>query len=163
MSKLARLGQGLVLATALVATATTAFAFPFPRPNQVFPRPNQVTILGDRGGHMLEYAIKLKQLRQAGSNIRFAGRCDSACTLYLSIPRKLTCVTPGASFGFHLPYGSSANGNRVAAEYMMNKYPGWVRGWIASHGGLTHTIKTMGYSYASRHLPTCDGTSGVGI
>jgi hypothetical protein len=117
-----------------------------------------VTIRGDRGGQVIQYALQMKRMERSGSKVRFAGRCDSACTLYLALPRKQTCVMPGASFGFHLPYGASRDGNRIAASYMMRNYPGWVRSWIRANGGLGRGIKTMSYSYARQYLPTCAGT-----
>jgi hypothetical protein len=97
----------------------------------------------------------MARLKEAGRSLRFAGRCDSACTLFLALPRAKTCVSPGASFGFHLPYGASRRGNQMAAQYLLSSYPGWVRSWIAEQGGLSGQIKTMSYAYASQFLPTC--------
>ncbi len=114
-----------------------------------------LTIRNDRGGQVIHYALRMLRLKEAGRSVRFSGSCDSACTLFLALPASRTCVSPGASFGFHLPYGSSAEGNRIAAGYLTSSYPGWVRSWIASRGGLNGQIKRMSYSYASRYLPTC--------
>ncbi len=133
-----------------------AFAFPF----SGFPG---LTIRGDRGGQVIAYALRMKRLERSGGKVNFSGACDSACTLYLALPRHQTCVTPGASFGFHLPYGASREGNRIAANYLTRNYPGWVRSWIRAHGGLTHQIKTMDYSYARQYLPACGSGSGPAI
>ncbi|WP_245489593.1 MULTISPECIES: hypothetical protein [unclassified Mesorhizobium] len=116
---------------------------------------NVKTISGDRGGYVIDYAIRVLKMRRSGGFVRFSGACDSACTLYLSMPKSKVCITQGASFGFHLPYGAGAQGNQVAANFMMKNYPGWVRGWIASRGGLKSSITTMTYADASRFLPTC--------
>ncbi|MGX5849987.1 hypothetical protein ACWGTO_23195 [Mesorhizobium sp. PL10] len=116
---------------------------------------NVKTISGDRGGYVIDYAIRALKMRRSGTFVRFSGSCDSACTLYLSMPKSKVCVTRNASFGFHLPYGVSARGNQVAANFMMKNYPGWVRGWIAKRGGLKSSIATMTYADASRFLPTC--------
>ena len=105
---------------------------------------------------MIDYAIKAKKLESAGREVKFAGKCKSACTLLMSLPKNKTCVTKSASFGFHLPYGSSRENNLIAANYMMRKYPGWVRSWIRANGGLTSGIKRMSYSYASQYMKTCD-------
>jgi len=120
-------------------------------------RPNHVTIWNDRGGRMIQYALNAKRIQKAGKQVRFSGRCDSACTLYLGLPR--SCISRNASFGFHLPYGSTTEGNRAAAQYMMRKYPGWVRSWIHSKGGLTNTVKTMPYSYAAKYIKPCGPAS----
>lgn len=137
-----------LIATVLAAVAPPANAAPW-------MRPGSITILGDRGGEVIRYALRVKKAEKAGQSVRFAGRCDSACTLFLSMPRSRTCITPRASFGFHLPYGASPRGNQLAASYMMRKYPGWVRNWIAANGGLSRHVKTMNYEYASRYLPAC--------
>ena len=119
------------------------------------------TIMADQGGDIVQYALRAKRLERQGRTVRFAGRCDSACTLYLSMPRQLTCVAPGASFGFHHPYGGLARNNAVAASYMMRSYPDWVRTWIREKGGLSDRIITMSYAYARRHLPACGPSPGT--
>jgi len=125
------------------------------RPRMNLGTANVKTISGDRGGYVIDYAIRVLKMRRSGGFVRFDGACDSACTLYLSMPKSKMCVTRNASFGFHLPYGAGARGNQVAADFMMKNYPGWVRGWIAKRGGLTGYIATMTYADASRFLPTC--------
>jgi hypothetical protein len=125
------------------------------RPRINFRNANVKTISGDRGGYVIDYAIRALKMRRSGGFVRFSGACDSACTLYLSMPRSKVCITQSASFGFHLPYGAGARGNQVAANFMMKNYPGWVRGWIAKRGGLKSSIATMTYADASRFLPTC--------
>jgi hypothetical protein len=114
-----------------------------------------VTIRNDRGGMIIEYAVRARKLERAGSRVRFAGSCDSACTLLLGLPRNRVCITKEASFGFHLPYGSSRNGNRAAAEYLIRSYPSWVTSWLRANGGLTGWIKRMDYDRLRRHLPMC--------
>jgi hypothetical protein len=117
--------------------------------------PSAVTIRNDRGGQVINYALRMLRVKEAGRSVRFSGRCDSACTLYLALPRSRTCISQGASFGFHLPYGASPAGNRIAARYLLSSYPGWVKSWIQGRGGLSGQIKTMSYAYASQYLPTC--------
>ena len=114
-----------------------------------------LSIAGDRGGYVMTYALRMLKLKQSGRQVQFRGSCDSACTLYLALPRNRVCVTPNASFNFHLPYGASAAGNRVATSYMLNSYPGWVRSWISSRGGLSHNLISMRYDHVSKFLPTC--------
>lgn len=112
----------------------------------------EITIRSDRGGVYIDYVLRVARARKSGEQVRFAGRCDSSCTLYLSL-RDQTCIMPGAFFGFHLPYGSTDN--ELARRDMVKKYPSWVRSWIVREGGLEPDIKTMGYEEARQHLPEC--------
>ncbi len=118
-----------------------------------------IWISGDRGGHVIRYAIKVAKAKRSGQKVAIAGRCASACTLYLSMPRAKMCVSKGAQFAFHMPYGASSRNNRVAASYMMGRYPSWVRSWIHRNGGLSSRMITMNYAYASKFLPTCTARS----
>ena len=117
----------------------------------------QKVIVHDPGGQVIQYALKSKKMEKQGQEVRFAGRCDSACTLYLSMPKHLTCISPGASFLFHAPYGGSKSENRTAHQYLVKSYPRWVKRWIRSRGGLENQAKVMGYDYAKRFIQPCDG------
>ena len=114
-----------------------------------------VSIFSNSGGSIGKYALRSAQLRKSNKLVRFTGRCDSACTLFLALPAKQMCVSPGAFFRFHAPVHASAQAARFAQSYMMRKYPGWVRGWIRSHNGLSRNLITMDYRYASRFIRTC--------
>ena len=117
--------------------------------------PRSVSIGSDRGGVVINYGLRMLRWRQNGTRVRFSGSCQSACTLYLGLASAQTCISPGASFSFHSPFGASSRGNRVAQAFMMRNYPGWVRSWIRSQGGLSGSMKTMGYGYASRFMKPC--------
>lgn len=120
-------------------------------------------IAGDKGGQIIKYALKVKKVERSARSVEFAGSCDSACTLYLSLPNSQTCIMQGASFGFHLPYGASSSGNKIALDYMWRSYPTWVRSWIRSQGGLSGNLIIMEYSFASRHLDKCTDHEVVGL
>jgi hypothetical protein len=128
---------------------------------QLYLKKKHLTIRNDSGGYVVRYAMKMMKLKASGTNVRFAGRCDSACTLYLALPRSQTCVAPGATFRFHAPSATSTHAVKVAQSYMMKKYPGWVRSWIRSRGGLSRTLITMDYSYARSFIKTCESASLV--
>lgn len=113
------------------------------------------TVRGSPGGQIIVFALHVAKLRAADEPVAFDGACDSACTLYLSLPADQLCVTPRASFGFHLPYGVGAEQNAVAADYLISQYPDWVRQWIGEHGGLSRTIVRMEADEAAKHLPPC--------
>lgn len=114
-----------------------------------------VSIANNSGGMIVKYALKTAQFRRTGTMVKFSGRCDSACTLFLSLPKHQTCVSPGAYFRFHAPAARSSRSARMAKSYMMGKYPGWVQSWIYRNGGLNGRLITMDYAYANRFLPSC--------
>ncbi len=116
---------------------------------------NAVYVAGDRGGNVVSYGMKMLRLKQNRTQVRVTGACDSACTLLLALPRNQLCITQSASFNFHLPSGSSAQGNKRAARYLLNNYPGWVRRWIASRGGLSGRLISMRHSDIGNNLPRC--------
>jgi hypothetical protein len=116
---------------------------------------NSVSISNNSGGRIIDYARKAAQFRNSKATVRFAGRCDSACTLYLGLPKHQTCISPGAYFRFHSPSARSQRSARMAQAYLMRKYPGWVKSWIAQNGGLSGQLVTMDYSYASKFMKSC--------
>ncbi|MFC6445511.1 hypothetical protein [Shinella zoogloeoides] len=144
-------GIARTVSIALAALATTAVTA-----GAVSEAPSFYTVRNDHGGVIVDYAIKAAQLEQTGQTVKFAGRCDSACTLYLGISEDQLCVTPSARFGFHLPFGSSSQGNRFATTYLLKKYPRWVIGWLRDNGGLNRNLKVMPYEYVSQHIRPCD-------
>jgi hypothetical protein len=115
-----------------------------------------IRISNDRGGYVIQYALRLQEMREAGTRVEFKGGCLSACTLYLALPKSQTCVSPRASFSFHAAYGAGPKGNRIATSYMLKKYPSWVRDWISSHGGLSRKLITMQANYASNYMRPCE-------
>ncbi len=140
----------VVIAVACIGAVTSpAVSAPIKGPTKI------VNIRSDRGGQIIRYALRAKKYARSGSELRFTGRCDSACTLFLSMPKSKVCIKKRASFGFHLPYGSGKSANATAARYMLQKYPSWVRSWIKANGGLKKRIKRMDYAYASKFMKPC--------
>jgi hypothetical protein len=120
------------------------------------------TVHTSRGGKIVDFALKARRDEQNHVLIRFAGSCVSSCTLYLAMPTALTCIMPGASFGFHLPTAGTRMQSATAEAFMVKDYPTWVRVWIDENGGLTKTIKFMRYSYAAQHIPPCQDEDSSG-
>ena len=114
-----------------------------------------VSIFNNSGGMIVVFALKVAEYRDAGTLVKFSGRCDSACTLFLSLPKEQTCINPGAYFRFHAPSARSSRSERSAQTFMMGKYPDWVRSWIQEKGGLSHQLFRMDYAYASQFIPGC--------
>ena len=117
---------------------------------------NSVSISNNSGGVIVQYVLKAAAYEEAGTLVKFSGRCDSSCTLFLSLPQKQTCISPGAYFRFHSPSAKNARAIRVAQAFLMKKYPGWVRNWIYGQGGLSKQLIKMDYAYASRFIASCD-------
>jgi hypothetical protein len=115
-----------------------------------------VSISNNSGGVIVRFALKLAEYRDAGTLVKFSGRCDSACTLFLSLPKQQTCITRGAYFRFHAPSARSSRSERSAQAYLMAKYPDWVRSWIQEKGGLSARLFRMDYAYASQFIPGCE-------
>jgi hypothetical protein len=144
-----------LVATLLAITLTTAnVTHAMSARNETPPR-RVVNISGDSGGAIVKYALRVAKLRNARSIVRFSGRCDSACTLLLSLPKSQVCITPGATFRFHAPRHSNGRAAAAAKRYMLRKYPGWVRAFVNSQDGLTSRLVTMNYRYASRFIRKC--------
>jgi hypothetical protein len=116
---------------------------------------SDVVVKNDSGGYVATYAIEVAQLARGNRHVRIAGRCDSACTMYLGLPRDKICLEPDAYFRFHKPSARSEQTVEAATRLLMRNYPAWVRQWIADNGGLTATLKTMDFEYASSFLPVC--------
>ena len=115
-----------------------------------------VSIFNNSGGTIIRFALKLAEYRDAGTLVKFSGKCDSACTLFLSLPKQQTCINRGAYFRFHAPSARSSRSERSAQAFMMTKYPDWVRSWIQERGGLSSRLFKMDYAYASQFIPRCE-------
>lgn len=114
-----------------------------------------VSIGNNSGGQVISFGLQMLKWKRAGHRVRFSGRCASACTIYLALPSKNMCISPGASFHFHSPFGGNSRGNKVARSYMLRNYPGWVRAWLNRNGGLGSRLVAMNYSYASKFIRPC--------
>jgi hypothetical protein len=139
---------GLILLTTVHSASAHTLLGP-PKPE------NSITIGRDRGGYVLQYAVRMLQYKRAGTLLRFTGTCASACTLYLALPSRQTCITRNVAFQFHAPYGAGSNGNRAVQKYMIATYPTWVRSWISNNGGLSSATLSMDYAYASKYMKSC--------
>ena len=97
-----------------------------------------IDISDDHGGSVAHYAARWSALEARGVSVRIVGPCQSACTVLLGhIPRAKICVTPAASFGFHLAHLKSA------ADTLWAAYQPDIRAWIAAHGGLRPDLMWM--------------------
>jgi len=113
------------------------------------------TIMFDNGGVIVRYIKDVDEARRSGDPVTFAGPCNSACTLYLSLPVSQLCIQPTASFGFHAAQHPRAEVRRQMTDALLRKYPAWAKRWIDANGGLTTREIVMPASYAQRYLPSC--------
>ena len=117
--------------------------------------PLAVSVTGDSGGNILQYVKRTEEYRAAQTQVSFAGRCDSACTLYLGLAPEQICIRHGAYFRFHAPIANSERVQQMAIAVLMERYPDWVKDWIFLQGGLTRRLMTMDYDYARHFVQPC--------
>ena len=104
----------------------------------VSARAETINVYDDHGGSVAEYDAHWSELAARGVNVRVVGPCQSACTVLLAhIPNDRICVTPQASFGFHLAHRPDATATLWAG------YSAGIREWINARGGLTADFKWM--------------------
>jgi len=101
-------------------------------------RAETIEISDDRGGRLADYTMGWATHRREGVRVRIAGPCHSECTMLLGqIPRDRICVTPEASFRFHL-----ADMPATTAA-LWKSYPTDIKLWISERGGLTQDVFWM--------------------
>lgn len=102
------------------------------------------------GGSVAAYSQRWKALAARGVDVRIVGKCQSACTVLLGyIPRSRICVTPQASFGFHLAHRPDMT------ALLWNAYASDIRGWIKARGGLSADFKWMSAPDIYRYFHKC--------
>jgi hypothetical protein len=115
-----------------------------------------IEVVYDSGGRLTDYAARWAMHRREGAYVRVAGPCYSECTMLLGqIPRDHICVTPEASFGFHL-----ANTPATTAA-LWKAYPTDIKAWISQHGGLTDEFLLLQAPDVQRFFPTCDAHTSL--
>jgi hypothetical protein len=113
-------------------------------------RAETIDVSDSHGGSVAEYNMRWSGLAARGVNVRIVGPCQSACTVLLGhIPRSRICVTPEASFGFHLARRQDATATLWSA------YPGDIRKWIDQHGGLNVGFIWMSAPDTYRYFKKC--------
>jgi len=117
----------------------------------------EVRILGSPGGQVGPFIDLFDKVRASGERVVIDGPCMSACTLVLSVvPSDRICVTRRAVLGFHAARSIDRRG-RIYAEpeaskLVLEAYPGPVRDWIVSHGGLNkHLLLLRGRELAAMY------------
>lgn len=113
-------------------------------------RAETINVSDNHGGSVVKYDARWAGLAAQGVKVDVVGPCQSACTVLLGhIPRTDICVTPTASFGFHLANLQSAT------AILWGAYQSDIRNWITAHGGLTHTFIWMRAPDTYRYFRRC--------
>lgn len=109
-----------------------------------------IIVNDNHGGRVTQYDQRWAGLAARGVNVKIVGPCQSACTVLLGhIPRSKICVTPNASFGFHLAKIPSAT------DTLRNAYAADITGWINKHGGLKKDFIWMRAPDTYRYFKKC--------
>jgi hypothetical protein len=141
-----------VVFTLLLAVALWAFATMLARAD--------MRIISSPGGQVGPFIDLFDKVRASGERVVIDGPCLSACTLVLSVvPSERICVTRRAVLGFHAARSIDRRG-RVYAEpeaskLVLEAYPGPVRDWIVSRGGLTKRLLLLRGRELSAMYQTC--------
>jgi hypothetical protein len=113
-------------------------------------RAETIDVSDNQGGSVAAYNARWAGLAKRGVSVRIVGPCQSACTVLLGhIPRKRICVTPQASFGFHLAHLPQATAT------LWRGYASDIKAWIKAHGGLTHEFIWMRAPDVYRYFRKC--------
>jgi hypothetical protein len=113
-------------------------------------RAETIDVNDSHGGSVADYNLRWSGLAARGASVRIVGPCQSACTVLLGrIPRSRICVTPDASFGFHLAKLEAATAT------LWRAYSGDIRQWINQHGGLTGEFIWMRAPDTYRYFKKC--------
>lgn len=109
-----------------------------------------IDVYDNHGGRVADYNTRWAANAARGVKVRIVGPCKSACTVLLGhIPRSRICVTPKASFGFHLAR------LQTATDTLWRAYPSDIQTWINQRGGLTHKFIWMRSPDTYRFFKKC--------
>jgi hypothetical protein len=109
-----------------------------------------IDVFDNHGGSVAQYNARWAGLAARGVNVRIVGPCQLACTVLLAhIPASRICVTPQASFGFHLAH------RQDATQTLWAGYSPGIKGWIKAHGGLSPDFKWMRAPDTYRFFKKC--------
>jgi hypothetical protein len=109
-----------------------------------------IEVFDNHGGVVPDYDAHWAELAARGVDVKIVGPCQSACTVLLGhIPHDKICVTPQASFGFHLAKFPRSTAILWAA------YSPEIQAWINQHGGLTSEFIWMKAPDTYRFFKKC--------
>jgi hypothetical protein len=99
--------------------------------------------LYSRGGKFARFDPVVWQYNQSGEQFRIEGRCNSACTMFLSI--KNVCIVRSARLGFHAAKDRQYNISASGTAHMMNTYNAKLRAYLVEK----HAMETRAFTTIS--------------
>lgn len=106
-------------------------------------RRGTIVIKDDHGGSIDDHAKFYNRIRLAHIPVRVEGYCNSACTYVLTMPPSEVCVTPRASFGFHLATLDGRPLRKFTDMLAYRMYPDAVRKWLKRHEPMQSEVTSM--------------------
>jgi hypothetical protein len=110
------------------------------------------------GGSIDDFRAELASIEQSHERVRVEGKCYSACTVILSLPRSRICITERTEFGFHAAYNFVAGRKQTSAQGTMELiglYQRPIFDYIVAHGGLTPKLILLKGRELRRYFPLC--------
>jgi len=94
-----------------------------------------VTVRNNLGGVREDFDAQARAWQKAGTKIRLAGSCASACTMFIMTKYGLdVCATPGTRLQFHMPYDQLAQGGNwitdTSAQAKQKNKRSWANDWL---------------------------------
>jgi hypothetical protein len=86
------------------------------------------------GGYFTRYDPIVARFNRSGELFRIEGRCQSACTLFLSIHN--FCIERSASLGFHGGRCGKGETSVSSTRHMRSAYNGRLRRYLDEHHGM---------------------------
>jgi hypothetical protein len=86
------------------------------------------------GGRFSRFDPVVDQYNQSGERFRITGRCQSACTLFLSI--RNVCIEPSAQLLFHAGSGSGGQTSSNSRSHMLSAYNEKLRTYLQEHHAM---------------------------
>jgi hypothetical protein len=91
------------------------------------------------GGQFSRFDPVVSQYNQSGELFRIEGRCQSACTLFLSIQN--VCIDRNATLLFHAGHDRNRNVTNSATSHMLGAYNAALRDYVTAN----HYMDTLDF------------------
>lgn len=125
-------------------------------------RARTITIDHGIGGYVQGTMSNLIRVIESRKRVVINGRCQSACTLFLSLGRGRVCITPRAELWFHQASYRSGKRSRYWSDKMFRLYPRKIRNYIRKRGGLRRGwIKLKGKRLRRLFPHVCRRSAGL--
>jgi hypothetical protein len=131
----------------------------------------------NEGGYIYTFLQAARRIHEEPRPAIINGPCGSACTIFADFARPYVCITPRASFHFHMAYheaprfslpptpwtwGALLGAVHYETVYREPPQSPEITSWVYAHGGfpIAANIKdflSMSAYEASRFWPMCDG------